>query len=218
VLQLGDEGKAARGLAAALEDADRMGLGNVSALARQNLAAALLRQGSLDEARAAATAAIAAFSAQSNRRQEGRSRAYLADVLLAGSDADGAEREARAAVACLSSIPPLEAFALAVLAGVLLARERVRAALEAAAEGVRLRASLDGMEEGEARLGLVYADCLWVAGDRGGATAAIRAARERLLGRAARIDDPAWRSSFLARVPENARTAELAQEMDERDR
>jgi hypothetical protein len=57
-----------------------------------------------------------------------------------------------------------------VLAGVLLAREKARAALDAAAEGVRLRASLDGMEEGEARLALVYAECLWATGDRAGAT------------------------------------------------
>jgi hypothetical protein len=210
VLQLGDDRQASRALSAALADADRMGLGNVSALARQNLAAALLRQGALDGARAAAAAAIAAFSAQSNRRQEGRSRAYLAGVLLAAGDAEAAEREARAAVACLSSIPPLEAFALAVLAGVLLARERSRAALDAAAEGVRLRATLAGMEEGEARLGLIHAECLWAVGDRDAAVDAIRAARARLSARAARIDDAAWRSSFLGRVPENARTMDLA--------
>ena len=210
VLQLGDEGKAARGLAAALEDADRMGLGNVSALARQNLAAARLREGALDDARAAAAAAIAAFAAQSNRRQEGRSRAYLAEILAAAGDADGAEREARAATACVASIPPLEAFALAVLSRVLLGRGDAAGAAEAAGRGMALREALAGMEEGEALLGLALAEALDASGDRGAAEAALRRAHERLLARAGRIVDPGWRESFLRRVPENARTVDLA--------
>jgi hypothetical protein len=39
---------------------------------------------------------------------------------------------------------------------------------------------------------------------------ALSAARARLLGRADRIHDPAWRESFLTRVPDNARILELA--------
>ncbi|APR76696.1 Adenylate cyclase [Minicystis rosea] len=210
LLQLGDDGKAERALRSALADAERMGLANVSALGRQNLAAALLRQGVLDEARAAATAAITAFAAQSNRRQEGRSRAYLAEILAAGGDLEGAEREARAAVVCVGSIPPLSAFALGVLSRVLLARKDPRAALDHAREGSALAEALAGMEEGEARLRLALAESLSAIGDRAGAARAIQAAHDRLLARAARIDDAGRRTSFLRRVPENARTLDLA--------
>ena len=40
----------------------------------------------------------------------------------------------------------------------------------------------------------------------------IESARKRLLQRAERISRPAWRASFLERVPENARTLSLAHE------
>jgi hypothetical protein len=210
LLQLGEEVQAERAVRSALADAERMGLANVSALGRQNLAAALLREGALEEARSAALQAIAAFAAQSNRRQEGRSRVYLAEILAAAGDLEGAEREARAAVACVGSIPPLSAFALGVLARVLLARERGRAALAHAREGMALCDALAGMEEGEARLRLALAESLDATGDRAAADRAVRAAYERLQARAGRIDDAARRATFLARVPEHARTVELA--------
>jgi hypothetical protein len=81
------------------------------------------------------------------------------------------------------------------------------AALAAAAEGMTLREGLAGMEEGEALLGLALADALEATGDRAGAEAAFRQAHERILARAGRIADPAWRESFLRRVPENALVA-----------
>jgi tetratricopeptide (TPR) repeat protein len=210
LLQLGDERQAERALRSALSDASVLGLHNVSALGLQNLAVALARQGALDEARASAAQAIGAFAAQSNRRQEGRSRVYLAEILAARGDAEAAEREARAAVLCVVSIPPLKALALGVLARVLLTREKARAALEAAREGVALRDALAGMEEGEALLRLALAESLDASGDRRAAEDAIRAARERLLARAAGIPEPGFRQSFLRRVPENARTLALA--------
>lgn len=211
VLQLGDAGMAERALRSALSDAERMGLLNVSALARQNLGVALARQGQLDEARSATMGAITAFVAQSNRRQEGRSRAYLAEILAARGDLDGADREARSAVRCLASIPPLKAFALGVLSTVLLSRERARAGVEAAREGIGIREALAGMEEGEARLRLAYAECLTALHDPA-ANEALRSARARILTRAAQIADRGFRASFVRRVPENARTLDLSLE------
>ena len=57
---------------------------------------------------------------------------------------------------------------------------------------------------------LVYAQALRATGDAAGARGAIEAARARLLGRATKIQDAAFRASFLERVPENARTLALA--------
>jgi serine/threonine protein kinase/tetratricopeptide (TPR) repeat protein len=210
ILQLGDHARAERALRGALADADRMGLHNVSALARQNLGPALGRRGALEEARVMETAAIKAFQAQENRRQEGRSRAYLAQIALLEGDLDAAEAEARAALARLVPIPPLRAFALGVLAQVRIAREHTEEALTVAREGLELLLSLPGMEEGESLLRLVYAEALFAAGNRPAAEDAIDVARKRVLGRAARIVDPGWRASFCENVPENARTLALA--------
>ena len=57
---------------------------------------------------------------------------------------------------------------------------------------------------------LVYAEALHAGGDAGAAAAAIATARDRLLERAAKISEPEGRASFLAGVPDNARTLELA--------
>ena len=65
-------------------------------------------------------------------------------------------------------------------------------------------------DAGEALARLMFAETRYATGDAGGARAAIVRARDRLRGRAARISDRELRESFLRRVPENARTLELA--------
>jgi hypothetical protein len=75
---------------------------------------------------------------------------------------------------------------------------------------MQLLASLGGMEEGESLLRLAYAEALAATGALGAAWDALASARERLLARAALISDAQWRESFLAHVPENARTLQLA--------
>jgi hypothetical protein len=57
---------------------------------------------------------------------------------------------------------------------------------------------------------LVHAEALYASGAVSAARAAISAARDLLLARAIKIEDPAVRRSFLENVPENARTQELA--------
>jgi serine/threonine protein kinase/tetratricopeptide (TPR) repeat protein len=211
MLQLGDPRQAEIALRSALADAERMGLHNVSALARQNLGPALGRQGKAAAALSIEQEAVDTFAAQENRRQEGRARAYLAEILAQRGDLDGAEREARAAAQRVATIPPLRAFALAVLAQVLLARDSAEAALAAAREGLDLLLATGGMEEGESLLRLVYAESLAAVGHEAAAIDAIDVAHQRLLARAARITDPGWRKSFCERVPSNARTLGLMQ-------
>ena len=67
-----------------------------------------------------------------------------------------------------------------------------------------------GIDEGEARIRLIYAEALHATGELEEARVAIATARDRLLARAAKIGDEAWRRSFLECVPENSRTLELA--------
>jgi serine/threonine protein kinase/tetratricopeptide (TPR) repeat protein len=209
MLQLGDPRQAEVALRSALADAERMGLHNVSALARQNLGPALGRQGKLAAALAIEQEAVDTFASQENRRQEGRARAYLAEILAQSGDLESAEREARTAAQRVATIPPLRAFALAVLGQILLARGRGPAALEASREGLDLLLATGGMEEGESLLRLVYAESLAAVGHEAAAVDAIDVAHQRMSARAARISDPAWRASFCERVASNARTLGL---------
>lgn len=59
----------------------------------------------------------------------------------------------------------------------------------------------------------MLAETLFGVGDHDAATVAARAAAERLLERASKISDPSWRASFLERIPEHARTLELARQL-----
>jgi eukaryotic-like serine/threonine-protein kinase len=209
MLQLGDPRQAEVALRSALADAERMGLHNVSALARQNLGPALGRQGKIAAALSIEQEAVETFATQENRRQEGRARAYLAEILAQSGDLEAAEREAHRAAQRVATIPPLRAFALAVLSQILLARGSDAAALDAAREGLDLLIATGGMEEGESLLRLVYAESLAAVGHEAAAVDAIDVAHQRLHARAARISDPAWRQSFSERVPSNARTLGL---------
>ena len=86
----------------------------------------------------------------------------------------------------------------------------VREALIAAHDAKRLLDQTGGVEEGEALVRVVYAEALAHAGDQDAARAAIKEARDRLHVRASWLHDATLRDSFLTRVPENARTLELA--------
>ncbi|XXY50110.1 hypothetical protein WME91_03035 [Sorangium sp. So ce269] len=107
-------------------------------------------------------------------------------------------------------MPPLRAAALAVLAEALLGLGRAGEALAAAGEAMSMLESLGTVEEGESLVRLAQAESLAANGDVAGARAAIFAARDRLLARAATVGDPALRELFLARR-ENARTLALAE-------
>ena len=221
-LGLGDWEQAERVLREALASAERMGLTNVVAYSKNNLGLALSRRAAevdegkrralLDEARKIETEAMVAFVAQGDGRLEHSSHVYLAIILMLSGELEGAEREARTAVEFFRAASPLRAYALATLAEVQLARGAPASALESAEEAMKLLEALGHLEEGEALARLVHAEALHRTGAIELAAAAITKARDQLLSRAAKITDAAWRSSFLTRVPENARTLALAEE------
>ncbi|KYF67942.1 serine/threonine-protein kinase PknK [Sorangium cellulosum] len=207
--ELGAYGEAAALLRASLSDAERMGLRNIAASARQNLGVALGRLGELAEARAVEAEAVLSFAAMQEPRMEGASRAYLAGILLSAGDVAGAEAEARRAVAMLEVARPLLPHALATLADALLAAGRRGEALAEARRAAEILREIGQLEEGEALVRVVHAEALWATGDREAARAALAEAGARIEERAGKIADPAWRASFVERVPEHARTAAL---------
>ncbi|XXT17490.1 protein kinase [Sorangium sp. So ce429] len=207
--ELGDFGGAEAALRSVLEAADRMGLHEVAAAAQASLGQVLAYGGRLAEARAVEEAALASSQRLGDPRAEVVSRSYLAKIALLAGDFGAAEREARLAEA-LESASPLRVAATAIRARALLGLGRAREALAAAGEALAALESLGGLEEGESMIRLVHAEAFSAVGDVKRAAAAIAAARDKLLDRAASVRDPEWRRRFLSHVPDNARTLELA--------
>jgi ATP/maltotriose-dependent transcriptional regulator MalT len=215
--ELGDYAEAVTLLRAALAEAERLGIPYVASQCRTNLGLALARTGAVGEARALEEFAIEYFMAHQSQRMEGGARIYLSAILRLAGDLEGAEAEARRAINVCEIVPQHQAYARARLADALRARGSLAEALECARGAVELVNSMGIVEEGEAFIRLIYAELLFERGERPKAAAAIGAARERLLARAAKISDPAARASYLSRVPDHARTLELARAWLEED-
>ena len=211
-LQLGLYEEAARIFRETADRAGRLGLDNARSYAKLNLGPALWALGQLAEARAAEVDALTLFRAQSDRPLESTARTYLALILSLLGERAAAAREATAVADDRGATPAIRALALTLVADLHLVEGRAAEALAAAEGAVSLLTSLDGIEEGEALIRVVYAECLHAAGDADAARSALREARDDLLARAAKIVDPAHRESFLTRVPENARTLARAAE------
>jgi tetratricopeptide (TPR) repeat protein/predicted Ser/Thr protein kinase len=208
--ELGDFESAEEALRGALAGAERMGLSEVATSAMQNLGHVLAFRGRLEEARLYEQRAVEAFQKLGDPRMEGVARTYLARIACLAGDRVVAEREARTAAEMLKAAPPLRAAALALLARVLLDLDRPAEALPIAREAHETLESLGALEEGESLVRLVWAEALRASGDRDEFARAARAACKRLLARADKISDPAWRERFLTAVPDNARTLSLA--------
>jgi tetratricopeptide (TPR) repeat protein len=196
-----------------LESATRMGLHNVSSLARTFMSYGVAVLGDLAEAESLERSAAEGWRSQGNERMEGWSRAYLARILTMASKLDQAAGEAQRAIELLRVSPPLRVLALGSLAEVHLRSGRSREALQTAGEGLSLLASLGRYETGEALVRRVHAEALRACG--AGETEvgkALHEASHRLLERARRIASAPWRQSFLERMPDNARTLALAQQ------
>lgn len=212
-VEVGDFGAAEEVLRSALAAARRMGVKVIQGYALQNLGYALAQMGRHDEAHAQLVDALGLGQELANPRLEGGSRLYLAAVAIHAGEPAAAEREARAAIGVLEGARPLRTVGLAHLTRSLLARGETAAALAVAVEAVGELEALAGMEEGEALVRLAHAEARVAAGDVDAARSAIAVARRHLLERAAKISDRGWRASFLERVPEHARTMELAAEL-----
>jgi tetratricopeptide (TPR) repeat protein len=211
-LQLGAHEEAEQVFREVLDRASSLGLGAVRAYARLNLGLALLRQKKLDEALAAEEEVLALFREQGDRPLEATARTYRAMILALGGDHEAAATEAQAVAGDAGVTPSFRAVAQAIVAEARLAEGRAAEALEAAEAAHSILTSLDGIEEGESLIRVIYAEALRASGDEEAAGRAIAEARDRLLDRAAKVVDPALRTSFLDRVPENARTLARARE------
>jgi eukaryotic-like serine/threonine-protein kinase len=212
-VELGAYDQAQSTLRDVLSLSERLGrLHHASATAKHNLGMVLARLGAFQEAQTIENEALEAFRTKGERRMEGKSRVFLAEIFLLAGDLEAAEREARTAVKTLSVAPPAKAYALAVSAQVELARGDTDRAEKDARDADALLQQVGVIDEGEAIVRLVLAEALHAAGKTDEARTAIVAARDRLLERASHIRDEDLRRSFLEQVPENARTLSLARQ------
>ncbi|HEX3477675.1 MAG TPA: hypothetical protein VHT91_21790 [Kofleriaceae bacterium] len=184
-------------------------LGIVASIRRFCLSWLRADRNALDEARALAAQLSEFGHAHHLQLDEGRGRWVLAEVLRRIGDLEAAEREI---VPALELAIPIEyPGVLATLSALRLAQGRAEDAL-AAAEDVMSRCTTMGgcgMFRG-AFVRLAHAEALHATGAHDAARRAITEARTRLLTTADRIADPTYKQSFLADVPENARTLALA--------
>ena len=202
-------------LAAALSTARALKLDALVDACRQNSSLALAYQGKLDEARALALASAESHEKSGDQRMAAASRRNLATILLLAGDLVEAEKQARLSIELCANHPPVKMTALATLARVLLARQQPQQALEQAEQAIELLQGLEGQSAKEAAIRLVWAEALYQNEQREKAREAISRARDLLLASSDRIDQPAWRQSFLQAVPDHARILELYQSWKE---
>jgi ATP/maltotriose-dependent transcriptional regulator MalT len=176
----------------------------------------LAERGALDEARTHADHLVSTLGrARGLALDEGRGRWVLAEVLRRAGALEEAEREVEDALRLLGEASPVDVpGALATKAALRLQQGKPEEALAAAEEGMARQAAMqmhDHFFRG-AFLRLVHIESLAVNGCRDEAREAVASASDRLLAIVAKIDDPAYRKSFLEDVPENRRTLELARQ------
>lgn len=199
-------------LATALATAERLDLKILTVCVFMNLALVRANLGRLNEARADGERARALAGDQGDSRIAGGSELYLSTVSFLAHDYAASEMYARAAMNTLREVPTVYPVAVAALSRALFAQARFAEALECAENAHRLLDSLGAVEDGESLIRLMLAECRAAVGQISSARQTIQRAYERVLERAAAIEKPEWREAFLTRLPDHARTIELARQ------
>jgi eukaryotic-like serine/threonine-protein kinase len=207
---LGDLERAESELVATLVAGDEFALG--SSLRDVFLCNVLADRGALEEAKKPPLRLIERARARGTARYEGQARLALAGVHLYAGEIDAAEEQVFTALDLPHILPLDRMFGVALSAAVRLAQGDAGRALLAAEQAMALPLKHDGLGSRPAFTRLVHAEALHASGDIDRARAAIVEARRILLARAEKIPAEQHRSSFLERVPENARTLALARE------
>jgi tetratricopeptide (TPR) repeat protein len=210
---LGALAEAERELRSGIIETDRLGLAGAHIMAQHDLGVTVALQGRFAEGIALLEETILLTRGSGARTYEMSSRLYLARIVLMAGDPERAERESLSLLEEPSAAAWHRANAFAVLSATMGAQGRRAEALAAAQQAMEILASEGEIEEGESLIRLAHAEALLAIGDARGAAAACADARASLLARAGKIADAELRRSFLERVPENARTLSLSEEL-----
>jgi len=205
LLQLGLLSRAEPLLDAVVADATRLSLGSLLLVARQAMGQLFSRRGDLARGREILLDCVERARAQESPFDEGVAYCYLAGAARIGGDHETAVTESRLAIERLTGSPTYLAGANALLALSLVDLGRAAEAFAPAELAIGTLRALGGSVEGELIVRLAWAEALSAKGDAEGARAAIREARERLLAKAARIEDPERKKAFLSQIREHGR-------------
>jgi tetratricopeptide (TPR) repeat protein len=209
-LILGAFPRAEHSLREAIVIAERLGLHQVTAHAQHNLGLVLARMGKLDEGREIETQAIRSLDAQGHRRLALTARNYLALIEIEAGNFAAAMQSITEAIEnssdMQSAVSPYYATASMACR---LAGDNV-GALAHATRAVELVKQHGLPEEGHIAIQLAHAQALHATGSLDEARRVIGEAAKEVRATAEKIQDPAWRASFLEAVPENAEVITLA--------
>lgn len=197
----------------ALQIAERLGAQRIINSAHNNLGLILHGLGRLDEAREVETRALDGIGKMGDRRLTGAAHLYLARIERTAKALDRALAHVDAALESFGGLRGAEHQALAEKTRILLDLGRTQDALAAGEATMR---SMEHVEEmvisGCEAARLAHALALHAAGRTDDARRAIADARDKLLARASGIRNPAWKRSYLDRVPDHRTTLTLARE------
>ncbi len=208
-ITLGVMEEAEQTLLSMLRVSELLGIVRVRAIFQQNIGLLRYHQGRHAEAIVLEKQAAATFAEQGDLRLVTFSRIYLSMALAASGDVEGAFAAAELAVKDSAPALPAHASALATLADLELRHGRPESALAHAAQAHETMEQLNGLEDTESLVRVVYAEALAFAGREDDARAAARKAVAAMVARTAKIAIPRWRESFM-NTPENQRTFALA--------
>jgi tetratricopeptide (TPR) repeat protein len=190
-----------------LDQGRRLGVEHLVSTSTSELALSLGRLGLFDDALELVRGALP--SSARERTYRGITRAWLA---LLGARPAEALAELEHSVLGAEEPPTGDALAqtMAVRAGALLGVGRPHDALGAARAGMDILEAAGAIEDGEALLRMAHAEALHATGARDRARVAMAEAHAWLCAQAMQIENPDWRQTFLDRVAEHQRIAELA--------
>jgi ATP/maltotriose-dependent transcriptional regulator MalT len=188
----------------------RLDLGYLAAIATMYLAEHGYRTGNAEQARKSAERVIAMAREQGDRRWEGYALKVLSALAHDAFDFAHAAEYARMAMAVGNDLVALYAVSEAYLARAQLAQGQLADALVTSRHAHGLAESLGWLEEGDALVRLVYAQCLDASRDRQRARQVIEKAVFALTDQARAITTPAWRASFLSRFAEHVAIFQMA--------
>jgi tetratricopeptide (TPR) repeat protein len=193
--------------------AERMGLNHLLGGVFYTLSNVLAYRGCLDEARDFGERAIKWCSANNEQYFAIFARLYLSMIEYLAEAYPVAEQHARSVLEMLCNNPSLRPFAQALLAQSLRGQGRMTEAIACAREAHLQLEEVGQVEDGESIIRLAFGECLAASSDLVAARQVIAKAMQRLHKQAGSIDNLEWRRSFLDRIPEHRRIAELAREL-----
>ena len=205
LLQLGAFQRAEIALKEALGSAERLGLLMLVNQAKLHLGQLYSRMLRREEAVSILSDVIRGFAEQQDRVGEGLARIYLAGVSHLHREHAAGAAAGEESLAFLESSPPYRASVLGLLSLMRADDGDVEGAHAAGVEAMKILETYGGSIEGEAFIYIGHAEGLRAKGDIEGSKKAIAVARDRLLARAAKIENADLRKAFMENLREHQR-------------